>query len=55
MRAVFEIVIFACILGFGFTGTKLAAKLKIQAKMTISKAARFFYLIFAWELFLNTY
>ena len=37
------------------TGTKLAAKLKIQAKTTISKTARFFYLIFAWELLLNTY
>ena len=52
---VFEIVILACILGLGFTGTKLTAKLKIQAKMTISKTARFFYLIFAWELLLNTY
>jgi len=54
-RAVFEIVVFACILGLGLTGTKLTAKLKIQAKMTISKTARFFYLIFAWELLLNTY
>ena len=39
----------------GFTGTKLAAKLKIQAKMTIWKTARFFYLIFLWKLVLNTY
>ena len=38
-RAVFQIVIFACILGLGFTGTKLAARLKIQAKMMISKTA----------------
>ena len=42
-------------MGLGFTGTKLAAKLKIQAKMMIWKTAQFFYLIFAWKLVLNTY
>ena len=55
MLVVFEIVIFVCILGLGLTRNKLAAKLKIQAKMIISKTARFFYLIFVWELLLNTY